>query len=147
MSLSILFPLGVMIVASVLLMSFFYNWLDARASSWDRLAIFYATEAEPDSNAVVRTTFAMNNRCYRGIATIGASRRGLYLALKPSCRFLHPSLFIPWSDMQAMLPQTDARCVFRLKATGAKLRLDETAIPLIQQFIPGNGPRRSPLAA
>ena len=147
MSLSFLSFVCVMIFVSMLVMSFFYNWLDARAATWDRLARFYETEIEPDSSSFVHTTFVMNERCYRGIATIGAGRKGLYLALERSHQFLHPSLLIPWSDVEAMPAQTNARCAFRIKATATTLRMEDIAAQEIQKFVPGDSPRRAPLAA
>ena len=47
MSLSFLLLVGLMTIVSMLVMSFFYNWLDARAASWTRLARIYETETEP----------------------------------------------------------------------------------------------------
>jgi len=132
---------------SMLVMSFFYNWLDARAATWDKLARLYETEIEPDSSSFVHTTFVMNERCYRGIGTIGAGRKGLYLALEQSHQFLHPPLLIPWSDIEAMPAQTNVRYAFRIKATATKLQMGDIAAEEIRKFVPGDGPRRAPLAA
>ena len=147
MSLSFLLFLCVMIFVSMLVMSFFYNWLDARAATWDRLSRFYETETEPDSRSFVHTTFVMNERSYRGIATIGAGRKGLYLALERSHQFLHPPLLIPWSDVEAMPAQTNARCAFRIKTTATKLQMGDIAAQEIQKFVFGGGSRRASLAA
>ena len=35
----------------------------------------------------------------RNYLTIGASRKGLYIAMLLPFRFRHPPLFIPWSDI------------------------------------------------
>ena len=89
----------------------------------------------------------MNGRSYCRIATIGATRSGLYLALEPSHQFLHPPLLIPWSEIEAMPPQASARCAFRIKATATKLRVEGTAAEAIQRFMPGDGPHLAPPAA
>jgi hypothetical protein len=138
---------AVITLVSMLVMSFFYNWLDARAASWDRLARLYETEIDPDSNAIAHGTFAMNDRRYRGVAAIGASRKGLYLALERSYKFLHPPLLIPWSEIEEIPSQTDGRCALRVKATAAELRMEGTIVRTIQKFLGGNDPRRAPLAA
>jgi hypothetical protein len=136
-----------MMLASMLVMSFFYNWLDARAASWERLARIYETEIDPDANSVAHSTFAMNDRRYRGIATIGVSRKGLYLALERSYKFLHPPLLIPWSEIEEMPSQTDGRYALRVKATAAELRMEGTIVRAIQRFPGGDDPRLAPLAA
>jgi hypothetical protein len=140
MPLSFLPLVFAVILVSMLVMSFFYNWLDARAATWDSLARFYETETEPDSWSFVHTTFVMNERCYRGIATIGAGRKGLYLALAQSHQFLHPPLLIPWSDVEAMTAQTNARCAFRIKATATTLQMGNITAQEIRKFVPGDGP-------
>lgn len=89
----------------------------------------------------------MNDRCYRGIAVIGASGRGSYLALERSHQFLHPALLIPWSDIEALPVRTDGRFVLRITATAAKLRVEGAAVGEIRRFLPGDGPRLKPLAA
>jgi len=137
----------VTIFISILLMSFFYNWLDSRSASWDRLARLYETELNTDSSSIVQTTFSMNDRRYRGIGRVGASRKGLYLALERSYQFLHPPLLIPWSDLEAMSAQTNGRCALRIKATAAELRLEDAAVREIQRFFPADDPRPAPLAA
>jgi hypothetical protein len=147
MSLSFLLLAGAMLFVSMLVMSFFYNWLDARAASWDRLARLYETEIGPGSTFFAGDTIAMNDRSYRGIATIGVSRKGLYLALDRSHQFLHPPLLIPWSDIEAIPSQTGARCAFRIKATATKMRVEDPVVREIQKFLAGEGPRRTPLAA
>jgi hypothetical protein len=138
---------AVMMLASMLVMSFFYNWLDARAASWDRLARLYETEIDPDSDAIAHSTFAMNDRRYRGITTIGASRKGLYLALERSNKFLHPPLLIPWSEIEELPSQTDGRCALRVKATAVELRMEGAIVRAIQRFPGGDDPRLAPLAA
>jgi hypothetical protein len=144
---SVVFLACVMGFASMLVMSFFYNWLDARAASWNRQAALYETDIGPKSNSITKSTFVMNDRRYRGVATIGASRRGLYLALDRSRQFLHPALLIPWSEIEAMPAQPDGRCALRVKATASELRLEGAVVGAIRSFLPGDDPRSRPLAA
>jgi hypothetical protein len=147
MSLSFLLFAGLLMFVSTLVMSYFYNWLDARAASWDRLAHFYETELEPASNSIKRSTFVINDRCYCGIVTIGAGGKGLYLALDRSHQFLHPPLLIPWSGIESRPSQDNERCAFWIKATATRLRVEDAAARQILKFLAGQGPRRTPLAA
>ena len=147
MSLSFLLCAGLLMFVSTLAMSFFYNWLDARAASWNTLAYFYETELEPALNSIMRSTFVMNDRCYCGIATIGAGGKGLYLALDRSHQFLHPPLLIPWSGIESMRSQGNERCAFWIRATATRLRVEDAAAREILKFLAGQGPRRTPLAA
>ena len=72
----------------------------ATIGGWRSLAKLYATDAAFDGTRWRMQTGVMRGLArYNHILTIGASPRGLYLAVMVLFRTGHPPLFIPWEHI------------------------------------------------
>jgi hypothetical protein len=73
----------------------------SRAGGWHVLAGKYRAQ-QPFAGELHRgCSGRLGFVSYKGCLTLGASERGLYLAVPRLLAFAHPPLFIPWSDVRA----------------------------------------------
>jgi hypothetical protein len=74
--------------------------LIAKLSGWARLARHYRADAPPDGARFHFQSAGMRFwTSYSGCLTVGANRKGLYLAVWFLFRFGHPPLIVPWRDI------------------------------------------------
>jgi len=95
-------------------------FLIARLGGWSALAAAYAA-AGPFEGRLWRFRSGALRRLsgYNGCLTVGAGKRGLYLAVMLLFRAGHPPLFVPWSDI-TVTTETDR--LFFLKYSFVQFR-------------------------
>jgi hypothetical protein len=78
----------------------------AVASGWRLLAERYRTEREmPAHRRSLQRAQMRWYTHYNNILTLGSDAEGLYMALPKLLRFGHPTLFIPWGEIQVGEPK------------------------------------------
>ncbi|HWB33552.1 MAG TPA: hypothetical protein VG714_10280 [Acidobacteriaceae bacterium] len=97
----------------------------ALTGGWRSLAERYRTERElPEHRRSIQRAQMRWATNYNNILTLGSDAEGLYMAMPSLLRFSHPTLFIPWSDIQVEEPR---RWLFLMTQ---RLRLGPDRIPL-----------------
>ena len=71
----------------------------AQLGGWSRLTLHYRAQTDFSGRKWEFQSGRLRWARYRGCLTIGASDRGLYLAVFSVFRVGHPPLFIPWSEI------------------------------------------------
>lgn len=74
----------------------------ARFSGWRILASWYRRPVPDDGMRWYFTSVRLGPLGYRRCMTVGADLRGIRLSMWLPLRFSHPSLFIPWAEIDQL---------------------------------------------
>ena len=83
----------------------FVIWLISHIGGWNRLAMRYRTDREPNGKTWPAVQGKVGLASYKGSLTCTTNHQGLFLEPAVIFRFAHPRLFIPWSHFHKVSRQ------------------------------------------